>query len=423
MCAAGSLASSGAAQQGVLPINYNEAKVPAYTLPDPLALKDGRPITGAADWWSKRRPQIVELFETHVYGRSPGRPAKMTFRTLEVDRQALSGIATRKQIRIDLEGNPDGVGFDLLVYLPNSRSEPVPVFLGLNFNGNHTVHGDPAILVPAAWVRNEEELGVTDHKATPRSRGALASRWPVEVILARGFGLATAYYGQIDPDYDDGFQNGVHPLGYVAGQSRPQADEWGSIAGWAWGLQRAMDYLETDEAVDDRRVIVVGHSRLGKTALWAGAIDTRFAVVVSNDSGCGGAALSRRRYGETVERITTVFPHWFCGNFRRYADREDELPVDQHMLLALIAPRPVLICSATEDRWADPRGEFLSAWNAEPVYRLLGAGGLGVQEMPPPDRLVGTSIGYFLRTGKHDMTEADWQAYLDFAEAAFARGE
>jgi hypothetical protein len=395
--------------------NYDENKVPKYTLPDPLVMKNGEKVTDAEVWKRKQRPEILEQFETHVYGKAPARPKNMKFEVTSVDRQALNGKAIRKEVVVYFNGKKDGPKMTILIYLPANAKKPVPIFLGLNFKGNHTIHSDPAITPAMVWEKDPKTKQMAARPGTDKERGTTSKRWPIEEILARGYGVATIYYGDIDPDFDDGFQNGVHAMFYKDGQ-KPAADEWGSIATWAWALSCALDYLETDADIDASQVIVMGHSRLGKTALWAGAADERFAIVISNNSGCGGAALSQRAFGETVGRINTSFPHWFCDNFQKYNNKEGDLPVDQHQLIALIAPRPVYIASAVQDQWADPRGEFLSALHADPVYRLLGTRGLPTRDMPERNEPVMGQIGYHIREGVHDVTLYDWQRYMDFAD-------
>ena len=400
--------------------NYDESRVPDYVLPDPLVNEDGSAVKTASDWEKIRRPEILGLFEQNVYGKVPDGDYIQSNEVLIHEQNALGGKADRYEIKISIEKNERVLSFNLLVYLPADAKAAVPVFMGCNFNGNHTIHPDPGILVTESWVRNREETKVSNNQANELSRGMSASRWPVEMILERGYGLATIYYGDIDPDYDDSFQNGAHPLFYGPGQERPEDDEWGSIAAWAWGLSRAMDYLVSWEAIDPGRVIVIGHSRLGKTSLWAGASDERFAMVVSNNSGCGGAALSRREFGETVKRINTSFPHWFCRNFHDYNTRVSELPVDQHMLIALMAPRPVYIASAEEDRWADPRGEYLSGFHAAVIYNLYKPTMLDFDSPEIDSPVNDTRIAYHIRSGGHNVTKFDWKQYLDFADRNLA---
>ncbi len=399
--------------------NYDEARVPKYTLPDPLLAADGRAITNSVLWERVRRPEILTLFEDQVYGRAPRGPSGLSYSVIETDQNALDGKATRKQVRIQLTGKRYGPRMDVLIYLPNQVKGPAPLFVGLNFYGNHTIHPDPNIEIPISWCRSNSKAGVVDNRATEKGRGASATRWAVDKILARGYGLATIYYGDIEPDHKDGWKSSLRSYHLAPGRTQPPPEAWGAISAWSWGLSRAMDYFEKDGKIDAHRVAVIGHSRLGKTSLWAGASDERFALVISNDSGCGGAALSRRAFGETVKRINTSFPHWFNDNFNRFNDNEAACPVDQHMLIALMAPRPVYVASAEEDKWADPNGEFLSAKHAGPVYALYGKGGVGVEKHPPVNTPVGDTIGYHYRTGKHDVTDYDWERYLAFADRHF----
>lgn len=383
-------------------------------LPDPLTNNNGKTVDSSKAWEQVRRPEILELFRTHVYGRTPATQAKLSFEVFDENPTALGGKALRKQVALVATAAQKSLRMEMLIYLPvSAKQKPVPVLLLLNFSGNHTINPDPAIAISESPSRTKKPL-----RDTPR--GANESRYPVEKILSRGYGIATLYYGDIDPDFHDGFKNGIHPLlDPVEGRA---ADAWGSVGAWAWGLSRCMDYLETDKNVDRGKVVLLGHSRLGKTSLWAGAQDERFRIVISNNSGCTGAALAKRKQGETLAAINNRFPHWFCGNYKRYNGKEETLPLDQHMLIALMAPRATYVASATKDGWADPKGEFLACVHAEPVYKLFGLSGLNTAVMPQPDQPINDGhIGYHIRSGRHDMTEYDWQRYMDFADGHWKR--
>lgn len=390
--------------------NYDESKIPPYTLPNVLSDADGKGIAQIGDW-ERRKEEILDIFIKEVYGKSPEWDGKVTVTEVSSDKMAFGGKAIQKEMKLTLQRKGKSLDLYVIIFLPRQQV-PAPVFLGLNFYGNHTLSDDEAILVTQSWIRNNAELGNENNRATAVSRGKRIANWPVKELIAKGYGLASLYYGDIDPDFDDGFHNGVHGLF----DERRDESSWGSVAAWAWGLSRVMDYLVTLPEVDGEKVAVLGHSRLGKAALWAGAVDERFSMIISNNSGCGGAALSRRQFGETVGRINTSFPHWFAERFTRYNEREDELPVDQHQLIALLAPRPVYIASGQDDQWADPHGEFLGGAEASPVYELYHKNGLSPAEFPPINQPVMRQIGYHIRSGGHGLLGYDWQQYLKFAD-------
>lgn len=407
LCSAFLLATIGP----VTATNYDEAKVGTYTLPDPLVCADGSPVTNADTWFSKRRPEILESYRAEIFGRSPEPGTNVTFNVWETCTNALGGSAVRKQIEINFSGTAAGPFAHLLLYTPAGKSSS-PTFLCLQFNGNYTAINDPAIAIFQGWN------GRTGLPAMPENpvRGQFTNNWKIPETVARGYGIAIIDYREIEPDLAQGagFKYGVHK-----NFPPPGPDGWGAIGAWAWGASRALDYLATDPDVDARRVILFGHSRLGKTALWAGAQDTRFAAVIASCSGEMGASLSRRDYGETVDDVAKHFPYWMAGNFQKYAGHWNNLPVDSHSLLSLIAPRPLFLSTGSEDRWGDPRGEFLAARAATPVYELLGKKGITETEFPPLDHPLLHDIGFNCHTGKHDVLPSDWDNFLNFADEHF----
>ncbi|MGD2095801.1 MAG: hypothetical protein PVH77_12410 [Phycisphaerales bacterium] len=393
-----------------IPVNYTESRSGEYTLPDPLILNNGEPVRDAETWYKKRRPEIIRLFEENQFGRSPGRPKDMSFDVFDKGTPAFDGKAIRKQVTIYFSKDKSGPNMDLLIYLPKNIDKPVPLLLNVGFTANSLIVDDPGVKQGTIWNRNKQKV--------PAEKGFRFGGLNVLPVLEKGFGIATVYYGDIDPDFLGGVQYGVRKLYLKPGQTEPAPDEWGSIAAWGWGLSRALDYFETDEKIDAKRVALFGISRLGKTVLWAGARDTRFAMVIASCSGEGGAALSRRNYGETIKHLTapTRYPYQFCANYQKYGDHVDKFPVDAHMLLALIAPRPVLLQTGNQDKWSDPKGEFLAAVAAEPVYRLLGKQGLGTNQMPPAGKAILHTIGYYMHDGGHGTRPSDWDVFLKFMQ-------
>jgi hypothetical protein len=401
-----------------IPVNYDEAKVGTYSLPDPLQLNNGKPVRNAKTWYSKRRPEIVEMFETQQYGRAPGRPADESFEMVDPGTPALNGKAIRKQVTIYLNKDKSGPSIDLLIYLPAAASKPVPIFFSINFGAVQNAVDDPGIKSEKTWDPK------TNTRVTPTAARGFG-HIDAEDLLNAGFGVATFYYGDVDPDYAGGFANGIRARYLKPGQTERAPDDWGSIAAWAWGMSRVEDYFETDKSIDAKRVVIHGISRLGKTVMWAGAHDQRFAAVIASCSGEGGAALSHRNYGETIAHLTapTRFPYQFAANYAKYGGFPDKAPMDANLLIALIAPRPLLLQTGSSDYWSDPKGEFLAAAAAGKVYKLLGKEDLETDVWPAARQPILHDLSYYMHEGGHGMVASDWGIYLEFLKKTFLRGQ
>lgn len=381
----------------------------SLSLPPLLQFDNGIPIKNVKDW-NKRSKQILKIFQEEIYGVAPPVPRDVKYTVEEENVKALNGKATKKRVNLYLKNLDHPI--ELLIYYPNNGNRNTQVFLGYNFFGNYSIIDDPKIPITKQWVRNMETN--KDNRANEGMRGFKSDRWPVEQIIDAGYALITLYYGDVDPDYDLGYKNGVRALYHE------QKYTWGSISAGAWGLSYVMNYIEKDKRLDSKKVAVIGHSRLGKTALWASANDKRFAMVISNNSGCTGAALSRRKVGERFDILIRIRSYWYAQNFRKYDGKEDELAVDQHQLIALMAPRPVYVASADKDLNADPEGEFLSLYYGSEVYQLFNMKGLDSKQMPNVNTPVFSGqAGYHLREGEHDITAYDWVQYLKFADFHF----
>jgi hypothetical protein len=395
--------------------NYDEAKVGNYVLPDPLVCADGSRVTNAETWFAKRRPEILALYREDIFGRSPAAGTNVTFNVWETSTNALGGAATRKQVEINFSGTPAGPFAHLLLYTP-ARKISAPTFLCLSFGGNYAVIDDPAIAIFPEWNWKTKEFGMPKNPI----RGSAARNWKITEAIARGYGVAIICYQDIEPDLPGGVGE---KFGVRKNFPPPSTNDWGAISAWAWGASRALDYLQTDKNVDAQRLILFGFSRLGKTVLWAGAQDTRFAAVIANCSGEMGAALTRRDYGETVDDICKRFPYWMSGNFLQFSNHWNSLPVDSHFLISLIAPRPLFLNTGSEDRWGDPRGEFLAARAAAPVYALLGKTGIVENDFPPVEQPLKHEVWFNCHVGKHDVLPSDWDKFLDFADAHFSQNK
>lgn len=379
----------------------NNSKDFENRLPDPLVTLDGREVNNTDMWWNVRRPEILNMVETELYGRAPGPPEKMVTRVVS---KYSSEKISYKQVEIELIQGENKAVLDVLICLPADASEPVPVFLGMNFFGNHTITKDTGIIIPKINNMKPAADGENEPQNPEELRGSATERWPIEMVTKRGYGIVT-------------FSRGGGTQGLFPDYNKP--GDWGSFAAWAWEMSRVIDYLETDEQVDNQGVMTIGTSRLGKVALWAGATDERIRIVFPMCSGgCGGTSMmSKRFYGEESDEMNCgIGGSKLCGNFQKYLDHEKVLPFDQHMVLALIAPRP--ICMGTAEGQKEPQnsGMFLALKNAEPVYKLLGTDGLGADRMPGINNPVMNTMGFHIRTGKHGIEDYDWKCFMDFAD-------
>lgn len=378
------------------------SELPKQDLPDALKMFDGTPVTSKKDWVKKRAPELKELFQHYEYGQFPA-PRKISSKVEYTDLNYFGGKATLKVVAITF-GKPEP-HIDLLVVTPNHNRKPAPVFLGMNFGGNYAVVTNKNVPLPRGLIRRKAP-SVEGH-------GQQVETWAIEQSVDRGYAVATLFCNDVEPDSADA-TNGVRELVFDRNT--------GTIAAWAWGLHRCVDYLVTDKAIDKKRIFVTGHSRLGKTALVAAAFDDRIAMVIPLQSGTGGAAPSRgNEKSESVKRINTSFPHWFNAEFKTFNDQPERLPFDQHCFIALCAPRPVLLGCATEDVWANPTGQFEMLKAADKVYKLLGTDGFAATTMPEENKLIDSTLGYFIRPGKHSMTKADWKVFLDYADKHFGK--
>jgi hypothetical protein len=393
-----------------IPVNYDEAKVGTYTLPDPLVTSTGARVRDAATWTRVRRPEILRMIETTQFGRAPGKPDKVVVDRFDTGTPALGGKAVRRQTTLYFTENRIGPKAELLSYVPADAKGPVPLLLQISFSANASVVADSGIKPGEIWNAREK-------KRVPAPTGQFG-RVDILPFLEQGFGFATLYYGDIEPDLDGGIPFGIRGRYLKPEQTQFAPDEWGTIAAWAWGLSRVMDHLETEPAIDAKRVALLGASRLGKTVLWTGATDPRFAVILASVSGESGAALSRRNYGETVRHMTdsTRYDYQFARAYQTYGDRVDQLPFDGHMLISLIAPRPLLLQTGSTDFWSDPKGEYLAAVAASPVWRLLGTEGLGIDHFPAAGEPVLSRLGYYMHEGGHGILRQDWPVFLSFMQ-------